>query len=209
MGAYTGVGGSDLIDIMAGGIPDQSAMHWLEQKSQALQGSISGIGQAFFDRARSMYNMVSESQAVQILRNLKSKSDSVWNTGRVQLLHRIQQIQTAGLIMQRWVMAQPDLRQRYLAQTVEGYGDSYVNYHGNAVAEAHYDYRRVMSDVVMIDEDDEEKDFVVNHYFDLLAEGEQELTPFQKVDILNTWDRVKYYLEQGDEDPTSQYGSLL
>lgn len=206
MSAYVNAG-TDLLDVMGGGIPDDSVKQWLMQKTSAVQGALSNTGQAFFNRAREMYQMVSETQALQMLRNLRGKSDSVWTSNHIQCLHTLAQLQTAGPIMQRWVMAQPDIRERYLNQTLEGYGESYTNYHGDAVGEHHFDYRRVMHGVVEVL--DGERDFRIRHYFDYMGEEERDLTLHERLDILNTWDWVKHYLDEGGEDPTSPYGAQL
>lgn len=208
MSAYASNLGADLIDVMAGGLPDDSAREWLNQKAGIARDMLTQTGQAFFNRARDLYQVVSESQTVQILRNLRSKQEDVWSSNQIQYLYRLEQLQTAGPVMQRWVMAQPDLRQRFLNQTVDGYGGQYVNYHGDAVGDAHYDYRRVVNGVVQVHED-EDRDFVIKHYYDYMREDERELSIQQRLDILNTWDIVKHMLEEGDEDPTSTHGAQL
>ena len=65
-----------------------------------------------------------------------------------------------------------------------------------------------MNGVVVVPEDDS-KEFVLRHYYDPLSDDERELTLYEKIDILNTWDLVKSLLEAGGEDPTSQYGAML
>lgn len=199
-------GGADLIDIMGGGIPDDSARQWLAQKSEMVRSTLSTAGQVFFEKARSLYDIVSESQALQMLRNLKGRSDDVWSSNQISYLHTLEQLQTAGPIMQRWIMAEPELRTRYIDQTVDGYSDTYVNYHGDVVGDRHYDYRRVMTGVVQVEED---RDFIIQHFSDYMSEDEKELDFYQKIDILNTWDKVRHYLEEGGEDPTSVYGAQL
>jgi hypothetical protein len=201
-------GGADLIDALGGGLPDESTKQWFAQHTQAVTQTLSATGQAFFERARTMYQTISESQALQMLRNLRNKMDDVWSGNKIQPLQTLAALQTAGPIMQRWVMAEPTLRARYLNQEVEGYGENYTNYHGDAVGESHFDYRRVMNGVVVVPEDDS-KEFVLRHYYDPLSDDERELTLYEKIDILNTWDLVKSLLEEGGEDPTSQYGAML
>lgn len=199
-------GGADLIDIMGGGLPDESAKQWLGERAAQIRDTLTGTGQEFFNRARSLYNIVSESQAVQILRNIRSKSENVWSSNQILPLRSLEAIQTAGPIMQRWVMACPDVRERYLNQTLDGYSDTYVNYHNDLVGLAHFDYRRVMDGVVVVEED---KDYVFREFIDYMEEDEHYLTVPERIDILNTWDYVKHYLEDGDEDPTSLYGAQL
>lgn len=198
------VSGGDIIDVFAGGHLSQSATQWLGQRNESILGTVTQAAQNFFQQAQTMYSMVSSSDAMMLLRNLKAKSENTWAFDIVPIRSLVA-MQTANPYMQRWIMAQPDLRQRYLNQEVEGYGESYVNHHGDAVGEAHYDYRRVMDGVVTHDA----TSFGYKHYHDLLGEGERELTVFEKVDILRTWNAVSKMLDEGEDDPTSVTGAML
>lgn len=198
------VSGGDIIDVFAGGHLSQTATQWLGQRNDSMLGTVTHAAQQFFQQAQTMYSMVSSSDAMMLLRNLKAKSENTWAFDIVPIRNLVE-MQTANPYMQRWIMAQPDLRQRYLNQEVEGYGESYVNHHGDAVGEAHYDYRRVMDGVVTHDA----TSFGYKHYHDLLGEGERELTVFEKVDILRTWNTVSKLLDEGEDDPTSVTGAML
>jgi len=200
-------GGGDLIDALGGGMLDSSTKEWFQHHSNTVRQTLSQTGQTFLDQARNLYQTISESQALQMLRNLRTKHDNVWSGNLIQPLRSLESLQTAGPVMQRWIMAEPTLRQRYLNQEVEGYDDQYINHHGDAVGRDHYDYRRVMNGIVETTNDDE--DWVARIYIDDLEEGERELNFHEKLDILDTWDLVKHYLEEGDEDPTSPYGNPL
>jgi hypothetical protein len=201
-------GGADLIDIVAGGRPDEATRQWFSERNEMLQNNLTNASRAFFDRARSLYQTISESQALQMLRNLKSKDDNVWSGNIIEPLRTLEALQTASPVMQRMIMAQPDLRRRYLNQEVEAYGDSYTNFHGDAWGATHFDYRRVMDGVVELSEDDSDG-YVIRHYMDYMDEDDRNLTLHEKLDILNTWDVVKQMLEEGGEDPTSPVGNDL
>jgi len=197
--------GNDLIDVFAGGHLDPGALAYFDQRSQELQQSVTGQAAQFFQQARHLYQIISATDATQILRNLQGKVDAVWDQNTIRLMNTLSQMQTANPIMQRWIMAQPDLRKMYLNNEVEGYGESYVNYHGDAVGRAHYDYRQVIEGMVMPTADG----YTVTHFIEERSEDETPLTLHQKADILNTWQMVKHYLDEADEDPTSPTGNRL
>jgi hypothetical protein len=201
-------GGADLIDIMAGGRPDDATRQWFAERAEMVQQNLSNTSRAFFDRARSLYQTISESQALQMLRNLRTKSDNVWSGNVIEPLRTLEALQTASPVMQRMIMAQPDLRRRYLNQEVEAYGDSYTNYHGDTWGPTHFDYRRVMDGVLDL-QDDEKIGYVIRHYVDYMEVDDRVLSLHEKIDILNTWDVVKQLLEEGGEDPTSPVGNQL
>lgn len=197
--------GVDLLDICAGGHIDQQTTSWLGERANALRTTISGAASQFFDQAKTMYAMISSNDAIQALRNLTAKSDNVWNSNVIHSLSTIEQLQTASPIMQRYVMAQPELRKMYLNSEVEGYADSYENLHGDRVGIQHYDYRRVMDGIVVVNE--ETASF--NNFYELIPEGDKELTLYEKVDILRSWNTVNDALDVHEEDPTSAAGNML
>lgn len=196
--------GIDLMDICAGGHLTQNTLNWLGERSNALRSTMSSTAANFFNTAQNMYSMISQSDAMLALRNLTAKSENAWQSNNITYLGTVQHLQTAAPVMQRWVMAEPRLRDMYLNNEVEGYGKSYTNIHGNVTGEQHYDWRRVMDGVMVVKEDQ----FGFKHYHDCMGDDEP-LTIFQKVDILNTWNAINKALDEGEMDPTSPVGNLL
>lgn len=204
MAGYT-AGGIDIIDIFAGGHLDSQAGGWLREQSTQMTQGISHTANQFFEQAREMYQVISQTDALQVLRNVKAKVNGLWGNNTIHAAVTLPQLQTAGPIMQRWIMALPELRTMYLNQEVEGYGDTYQNFHGHAVGAAHYDYRQVMTDIVVVDE----KSFGFTNYCEPQSPDDKPLTLHEKVDILATWNTVRHYLDIADEDPTSVCGAKL
>ncbi len=197
--------GTDLIDVFAGGRLGQGTKAYFNERAAEVRATVSGAAAQFFDQARTLYQVIDASAATQILRNLKVKVDTTWQSNEILNLQTLQELQTAAPVMQRWIMAQPDLRSKYLHQEVQGYGESYVNYQGDAVGRRQYDFRRVTDGVVF--ENDEGYHFT--DYRENLAEDDVELSLHQKVDILKTWKQIEHYLHEADEDPTSPEGLKL
>ena len=197
--------GADIIDVLGGGAPDMRTQNWLTERSAHVRQLSDPSAAAFFERAGTMYAMIDETRAEQMRRNLKERGEQLWSTGDIRPLYTLQGLQTASPVMQRWVMAHPDLRERYFDQALDGYAGQYENIQGDTSGEDQYDYRRVMDGVVRASENT----FHLQHFYDHMSDEDSELTLSQKIDILNTWDRVSHYLEHGDEDPTSVEGNLL
>lgn len=196
--------GVDLLDICAGGHLDQNTQSWLGERSDALRATTSTIATNFFNQAATLYTMVSTSDAVQALRNLVVKSDNSWQNNTISYLSTIEQVQCAPLVMQRYIMAQPELRQMYLNDAVTGYGDDYTNLHGNGIGASHYDWRRVMDGIGVFTDDGVR---FTNYVED--TRDDTELTLFEKVDILRTWNTVEAALSAAELDPTSPEGLML
>jgi hypothetical protein len=196
--------GVDLLDICAGGHLDMNTQSWLGDRSDALRATISTTAQSFFNQAASLYTMISTSDAVQALRNLTVKVEGAWQTNVISYLQTIDQVQCAPIVMQRYIMAQPDIRQMYLNGEVSGYGESYENLHGDSVGAKHYDWRQVMSGIVTVSDDSFQHTTYVEDTRD-----DTELTVFEKVDILRTWNVVQTALSAAEQDPTSPEGLML
>lgn len=197
--------GNDLFDVMVNGQPDHQTRSWLEEQSQAVANYLGNAGQSFIEHARGLYNVISDTDAAQVLRNLSSKMQGIWTDNSIRALHDMESVQTAGPTMQRWVMANKTVRQHYLNQEIEGYSGSYENQHGRCLGEDHFDWRQVMSGVVQTPP---EEDYRIQVFTDPLH-GADPLTVTEKVDILNTWELVERWLEDEDEDPTSPSGNPL
>lgn len=196
--------GVDLLDICAGGHLDAAAQSWLGERSDALRATISNTAATFFNQAATLYTMISSSDAIQALRNMTVKADNAWQNNAIVFLQTTEQVQCAAPVMQRWIMAQPDARQMYLNGEISGYGETYENLHGNGVGEKHYDWRQVMSGIGVVNGDS----FGYTTYVEDTRD-DNELTVFEKVDILRTWQTVQTALSAGEQDPTSPEGLML
>lgn len=197
--------GNDLIDVFAGNRISSGAREFFNQQSTETLGSVGSQTAQFFQQMQGLYQVISEIDATQILRNLEAKKENAWQGNNIVQIHSLPQLQTAGPVMQRWLMANEALRTMYLNNEVQGYGDSYTNYHGDNVGARHYDWRRVMDGMVQETADG----YHYTQYFETIPEDDPELTLYQKVDILRSWSLVEHYLNEADEDPTSPEGNKL
>lgn len=198
-------GGIDLMDIAAGGHLDQSTTSWLGARSDTLRANLSTHATNFFNKAVDLYSIISTSDAIQAMRNLVSKKDHAYDINSIYAANTVDTLQTANIVMQRYIMAEPSIRELYLNSSVSGYNGSYVNLHGDAIGSMHYDYRRVTQGMVVRNEDQ----LQYSHYYDTIGEGDRELTIHEKVDILKTWNAVQLALDANETDPTSPEGNLL
>ncbi len=100
-------------------------------------------------------------------------------------------LQNANTTMQRWIMSHPQVRQYYLEQNVDGYSNTYQNVFGKDIGIEDYNYRRVMNEV-LIDGDDSWK---VQYFEEDLMPNDKELTYFEKIKVLHTYDTIDWILE--------------
>jgi len=124
----------------------------------------------------------------------------------IKPLYLLEDIQQAAPVMQRWLMSNIALRERYHAQLCDGFSTTYVDYHPDDIGENHYDYRRVMQGIAV---DNEDGTWTATQWDDPLFEDDRELDVREQADILNAWANAEMFLKRGESDPTSIWDASL
>lgn len=189
-----------------------ATLQFLQQQLEAPTMVIDSMRQTFMSAAQNAFEAMHGSTAMRLARAALRGVENYWQANVIQPLYDIGAFQHATPVMQRWVMAEPLVRERYLQQRVDGYHDTYVNIHGTDVGPDHYDYRRVMNGVVVFDEETdniEEQGWSATTYFDEIMPEDRELTIEEQDDILTTWQHVRDHILRGKEDPTSRWNAEL
>lgn len=180
---------------------------YLHNQIQQLPSSFNEFSNRIYNNLTQAYNFVNDRLLqYQIYNSLKSSNMVIVNNSLVEILS-FTELQNANLTMQRWVMAHPEVRQMYVNNNVDGYSDTYKNVHGSSVESNHYDYRRVMTDVLR--DSDGEYSWSFTHYDDVLEIGDRELEHFEKVQIINTWQGIDWLLSTCKFDFTCKSEELV
>lgn len=178
---------------------------WLGERIEQASQRVLDSGAQLIEKARETFERVTSSDTARLARAVARQARHAWQTDEIHAFNDIGQMQTAGPVMQRWIMANPLVRTMYHNQQVEGYSDSYVDVEPGAVGEMHYDYRRVMDGIVV----EEDGEYWATTYDDELRPDDRELLHEEQVDIRRTWAEVMAIVEQGGDDPTSPWNSSL
>lgn len=186
--------------------PDQNHSNqlYIQEQLSNFSNTISDVGRKWLGGVTDLYNSINSSYAAQVARSAIKAATGMFNN-RIVELNTIQDFQLAKPIMQRWVMANPTVRERYHQQTCVGYVDTYVDIEPGKIGEQHYDYRRVMTGVIQTKDNDE----FSMHYFDELKEGDFDLSHSDKVTILKSWELAERFMKAYDQDPTCPLGGTL
>jgi len=200
-------GGSEAFVALSEAEKHVNSVDFLNQQMYNMPAMVQETGNSFFAAAREMYEQVNSSRAMAVATAAKRAVSGLWQGNYIHRLDDIGQMQWANPNMQRWIMANPSIRQRYLDQTIEGYSGTYIGPEDpNIIGESHYDYRRVMNGIV---EESEEHGWTATTYFEELQYGDRELHLEEQVDILDTWENILQRIRKGGEDPTSRWNSKL
>ena len=198
-------GGVDAFDALL--YPEQNPVndYYIQNQLNNFSQTLTNTGRQFIEGAKAVYEQLNSAESMRIAKAALRAARGLFTPDTIMYLDTVESMQTAKSVMQRWIMAQPDIRELYLEQRCAGYPDTYHNVFGNVNYDDHYDYRRVMDSIVVEDDDG----WYVRYYPDDIIEGDRELTFIEKVEILSTWDIVKMFVEAGKSDPTDPYGGSL
>lgn len=202
-----GVAGFDMLMF-----PDQdnSLARIAANQMQYISATLTDAGASLMQAATQTYNNFMNSEGMRRAKAAVRMVSSVFHPNLIYPLTDIRDVQNAQPLMQRYIMAQPDLRALYNQQLCDGYTDSYIDQEPGAVGEDHYDYRRVMQGSLIKKVDAEgQTQYYHRQYLDDLHEGDRELTMIERHDIKTvTWETVKKAMAER-RDPSSMFDIKL
>lgn len=177
-----------------------------DQLNTGFSQTLTEVGKQMYSSLGKLFEKFNGAQAMQLIKSARRKITGLFDQDVIRPLWDLIDIQQATLTMQRWIMAQPDLRKLYHQQRCDGFGSTYVDMFPGQIGDFHYDYRKVMNGIMTETDDGEDK---LTYYYDDEIEGDVDLDISQKADILSTWDAIKYYLNNTSKDPSSKTGGDL
>ncbi len=201
-------GDADDFTAAIGYLPSKRVQRRIEEVADRFDDLLSGSSRGFFDRTRSR----TEGRRLTIdrfkrkARRVRRATENLFRSDDVRLLGDIGEFQYAPSKQIRFLMAEPSVRRRYHANRCAGYDDRYIDLEPGLVGEDHYDYRVLHNGHVQRQEDGT---FGARFYPQLLRHSDDALDFDDQVDLINSNERLKWYMEQEDEDPTSRFNALL
>ncbi len=178
---------------------------WVSQQLNQATSSINAVGQSFLNNAMASYQHLIDGSITRGARKIARLVNGMAHPNSIIELDSITAVQTAKPLMQRYIMACPEIRSIYHKQLCDGYSDSYVDQYPNDIGEDHYDYRRVMNGIIQTDS---EGNWKAVEYFEELTEGDRELEAYEQFAILDTFNIVKQAIAKR-VDPTDIFNSDL
>lgn len=203
------VGGPREFDALIYGRPHPGTLNYLQSQLEQPSPMLTDMARQFFANSQELYERFHGAEAQRLAEAAVRKVKGIFQPNTVRSLWDLADLQQAPLVMQRWIMAMPEVREMYHQQRVDGFADTYVDVEPGQVAHNHYDWRRVNDGLVVEVADHSDYDWVHRQFYEELHEGDRDLTLEEKVDILNTWDAIQMYLRAGKDDPTSPVGGKL
>ena len=199
-----GAAGTSAFDYLL--YPDQNpaTSAYLQQQLSNFGNTVTDIGRQFLEQTRVVYDRVNDSSVVRAARSALRSAKGMFHPNTIIPLDTLDELRNAQPIMQRYIMAEPTIRDIYHRQLCDGFYPTYQDMEPTKVGDDHYDYRRVM-DGMIVETDEGWK--ATNYYEDLLID-DRDLTFQEKSYIISTWDMIKMFIEAG-EDMTNPEGGEL
>jgi len=179
--------------------------NWLQEQFYRDTSILTDVGKQFMGMATEFFNRVTDSNLMSRARSMMRDVRGLFHPNHIVRPATIADVQYAKPVLQRYIMAMPELRAIYHRQLCDGYSDSYTDYDPGVIGEKHYDYRRVMNGIVV---ETEEGGWEATMYPDELREGDRELEADEQFSILRGWDLVRHAIGLRI-DPTDVFNGNL
>lgn len=164
---------------------------YVQQQLQQMPMYASPYQERMQQSLQSSYNYLTDSAVKHdIVRSLRTAGVDL-GENFIMELRTFEELQSANLTMQRWVMADPFVRQLYLNQNVDGYSDTYLNTSDKYIAERDYHYQLAMSGVPV----EVGSGMTMTRFYhaeDDLREGDRKLSHHEKIAVQRTWANARY-----------------
>ncbi len=183
----------------------QNTINYIRNGLTNLPATLTQQAKTLFQGAYQYFQDINSSLSKQRAINAIAAISNFRQENTIYYINNIESSRQATLTMQRWLMAEPTVRNLYHNQQCDGYSDTYIDLEPDAIGEDHYEWRRVMSGVVNYESDD----IVTKMYWDEMRQGDRELEPFEQLLILDSWEFMKIAVSQMNEDPTNPLGGSL
>lgn len=187
--------------------PNVNTQNYIRNQIDRYSETLTEVGRNFMKTSKEVYDRFNDINAVRLAKSALRSAHGLFHDDSIQALNTLERLRMAQPVMQRWIMAEPTIREIYHQQRCDGFSDSYVDLHPNQIAKGHYDYR-VVTDGIILESDNEDDPWTSITYSEELETGDRELDIIEKADILSTWDITKMFIGEG-EDPTNMFGGKL
>lgn len=198
-------GNANSFDMLA--FPTQNPVNanYIQNQLVNFSQSLTDIGRRFIETSQELYERVNDSNVMRTARAAIRVARGMFHPNQIVQLKTIDEVRFAQPIMQRYIMAEPNLRELYHKQQVDGYSDTYADIDRGNIGDQHYDYRRVMTGhVVDFVTEDGEDSWLVNTYSQDSLGDDTELAFEDKISIMNTWEIVEMFVKAG-MDPSDPF----
>lgn len=196
-------GGEHALNALLYKQPDERFLDYLNSHMSSAYQAIGEAGDRFMSNVRGMYDKYNASDVLQLGKMLLSRTGTHFSQ---DVIYNVpyERLGEANLIMQRYIMAQPDLSKMYNKNMCSGFNGTYIDIEPGVYGTQRTEYIQVMDGVLQFN-DNGGDDGHFRHYSD---SNTDDLDVISKLSILDTWRSVELAIARGI-DPSDVDGSSL
>lgn len=199
-------GGSVAFDSLLYGEDNQYVKSYLDQQISNISQLYGQAGTRIIDRTQQLYDIVNTSRVKEIGRRALDLAAGMFRPNNIYECKTSHEVMTARPVMQKWIMANPKVRDLYNQGQCCGYGETYQPLLKEASGSSDVYYRRTMSGIIS---DSEEGPMATIYVEDgRIDEVIPELIFRDQFSILKSWRIAELMMNEGN-DPTDPYGGKL
>lgn len=190
-------------------LPNQNPINqqYIQSQLSNFSHSLTELGRKFMETSQEIYERVNSSEAMRQARAAIRNVRSMFDPNEIYYVDNLERMRTAQPMMQRFIMAEPLLRDLFHRQQCDGYSSTYIDVDPGRIGDQHYDWRRVMTGIIQEEVDEDGIDtWVARNFYEDLRPEDRDLTIEEKSAVLSTWEMVKLFTE-ANQDPTDIFGS--
>lgn len=197
-------GGSDAFNAMLYTPPSQDKIQHYMNNVNNVVNTLGGLGTDFVNNVRSIYDKFTNNEVISAAKSIIHKT-GMHNDEYTILPYTYDNIHTANLGMQQYIIAYPKVNKLYKDDMCYGFQDSYFNTEPNVYGTDRLDYRRVVDDMLQFESDEDSLGYVM-HYSS--SDDADELGIVDKVAVIKTWEAVATLISE-NIDPTDPDRGML
>ena len=205
-------GGYDEINALMFGMQDNNAANYFRENIQQLASVPVNNISSTMSFIGNLGAQIQENFNMRGLRAAINQVAGLFRPNVVSYINKISDMQVAGTVMQEWIMAEPSIRKRWQEGRTDGYSETYSRDRkdANDIGENHLHYLAATNGILREMEFDGEKTWGWTEDLGTLEEHGIEIPSFdEQVDILNTWESAKIFMDMEDRDPLSPWNNAL
>lgn len=190
-------GGDDMANALIYKPLSQATMDYLGNHLSNTLSSIRNVSDRFVSTVRNMYDRFNGQEAINRAKMALYSAGIHFNQDMIYPV-RYENYRDMNLMMQRYVMSQPDVSELYRKNKCYGFSDTFIDPEPNTYGEDRFDYQRVMDGVVQFRTGENGEAFI-KHYSN--SDDQDKLSILDKLSVIETWDTVSRLIADG-LDPT-------
>ncbi len=182
--------------------PDNALLEYLNNSINSAIEHTSSLSDRFVSTVRGMYDKFNSSAAIAASKALLYNAGMHFNQDTIYPVS-YDNLSTANLAMQRYIMAQPLMSNLYKKNMCYGFQNTYLNMEPETYGKDRLEYQRVMDGVL---QHDKNGDAYIMHYSN--DDYVDELHVFDKLSVLDTWNNVARMIANGYDPSDPEQGDL-